>query len=445
MATTCSLPIFERQFKSEEVAMSPDCTRHLVLHKIGFRSFPVLLALPLIFLACGGSSQYTAPSQKEVITANIAKDVLQNGLYSSPIEPTDQITTLDKKVVSFIKIADISGPHQMRWDWISPDGKLYTTTGDFPLSTRAGYRRDSITAWHEILVRDQPAAELPGKWKVMIFLDDKPLATNFFYINGVVQQARNKAFAVVIGISEYQHEDPERLPNLNYADDDAKAFQNALRKLGWSRSHIKTLINKEANRREIVDAIESFLSKAGPDDMILLYWSGHAYPDPENTEKIYLACYDTDINRPSTGYRMDRVRQDLEEHKAKHVVMIADTCHAGKLMTRGIGIAPYMGPLSLPMGWVFLGGADSDRLAIEHSSWSNGAFTHFLLKGMTGKADGFESVGPKDGVVTLGELRAYLEDTMPDETQRILGKARRPIINAPTGDPDIWNLSIELK
>ena len=41
-------------------------------------------------------------------------------------------------------------------------------------------------------------------------------------------------------------------------------------------------------------------------------------------------------------------------------------------------------------------GADAYRQAIEHTSWSNGAFTHCLLEALSGKADGYLSAGPRD-------------------------------------------------
>ena len=89
--------------------------------------------------------------------------------------------------------------------------------------------------------------------------------------------------------------------------------------------------------------------------------------------------------------------------------------------------------------------ADADRQAIEHTSWRNGAFTHCLLKGFDGEADGFESAGLKDGIITMGELRCYLNSKMPDVTQRILGVAKRPMIATSSGDPKIWKLFLEMK
>ena len=99
----------------------------------------------------------------------------------------------------------------------------------------------------------------------------------------------------------------------------------------------------------------------------------------------------------------------------------------------------------MPKGWIFMVSAETDRKAIEHTSWSNGAFSHCLLKGLSGKADVFESVAPKDGVVTMGELRSYLQSAMPEETHRVLGVAKHPLITTSTGDPEIWNLSLKTR
>ena len=52
------------------------------------------------------------------------------------------------------------------------------------------------------------------------------------------------------------------------------------------------------------------------------------------------------------------------------------------------------------------------------------------------------SIAPKDGTVTMRELRAYLSTVMPDETQRVLGVAKHPLITTSTGDPAIWDLSL---
>jgi len=257
-------------------------------------------------------------------------------------------------------------------------------------------------------------------------------------------------WALAIGISEYQHAGRNGLNNLIYADNDAEAFTKTLQAYGWRRDHVKLLTNEQATQRNIMVALESWLTKAGPNDQITLFWAGHGFPDPEDPEKVYFACHDTDMSIPATGYRMDKVRTALEERGVKNVILLADTCHAGKLITRGdrgISIVPTIDKMKrqkrIPKGWVFMVGADTDRQAIEHSSWSNGAFTHCLLKGLSGEADGYQSAGAQDGLVTMGELKEYMSVSMPDETQKVLGVAKRPLITTSSGDPNIWNISLQ--
>lgn len=265
----------------------------------------------------------------------------------------------------------------------------------------------------------------------------------------VVSKHNGQKWAVIIGISEYMLSGKNGLSDLIFADEDAVEFSEVLKNIRWRDSHIKVITNERATERNIKIALESWLTKAGPEDMIVLFWAGHGYPDPEDPEKVYFACYDTDIKIPSTGFRMDRVRSILEERKSKNVIIFADTCHAGKLITRGkrgMSIIPtierFRRENTVPRGWIFMVGADTDRNAIEHTSWTNGAFTHSLIKGLYGEADGFQSSGSNDGIVTMGELKDYMNFSMPNETQKVLGVAKRPVIVTSTGDPAIWNISL---
>ncbi len=115
-----------------------------------------------------------------------------------------------------------------------------------------------------------------------------------------------------------------------YADDDARAIKNWLTRDGFiDNDHIITLTDAEADKRSIEAALHGFLGKAGPQDIMLVYWSGHGYVDPQDNTKAYFACYDTDILQPWTGLSMGDVRRILEGHGARNVVFLADTCHSG--------------------------------------------------------------------------------------------------------------------
>ena len=70
--------------------------------------------------------------------------------------------------------------------------------------------------------------------------------------------------------------------------------------------------------------------------------------------------------------------------------------------------------------------AESDQFATEFKELGHGLFTYALLQGMEGKADG----SPKDGKVTVYELRSYVDDQIPALSERYRGETQYPIGNA---------------
>jgi hypothetical protein len=268
-----------------------------------------------------------------------------------------------------------------------------------------------------------------------------------------IKTSHQQAWAVIIGVSEYKHGTSRIMKDLAFARKDADDFYLALINQGWPDDHICKLTNESANKRGIEYALETWLRRTGPDDMIVVLWSSHAWPDPGDPTKAYFACYDSKPSDPSSGWRMDRVRQILEERNAKNVVMIADTCHAGKIIRAGdpkaIGVIPALEEMKksrdIPNGWIFIASSDPDRKAYEDKAWSNGALSHVLLEGMSGKADGYQSLGAMDGAITLGELRGYITDRMSEESLSILGAKLTPMFYTTSGDPAIWDLSLSKK
>jgi len=262
-------------------------------------------------------------------------------------------------------------------------------------------------------------------------------------------------WAVAIGISRYQHAGKGGPEALRFADKDAKDFAAALEAQGWSPDNICVRTNEQATKREIEKVLETWLQKAGDNDLIVLFWSSHGWPDASDPEKAYFGCYDTEITDPSSAYRMDKVRETLAERKARNVVFIADACHSGTAMSpknadpKAIGVVPALESWEkrqqLPKGWIFVTAADPDRKAYENASWSNGALTHALLEGLReAKADGYKGRGAKDGVVTLGELESYVTDRMGEESLRF-GCKLLPRFYSTSTNPEIWDLSLKAK
>ena len=311
-------------------------------------------------------------------------------------------------------------------------------------------KSDYVSPRHEPVVTSSQSSEVQVSGSGLIRHElDRLSGTKREYASDT-RDVRGRAWTVVVGVSKYRSAGAGGLSNLSFADNDAKNFAATLQKFGWDADQIRLLVNNEATKRNIEYALETWLRRAGPDDLIVLFWSSHAWPDPEDPTRAYFACYDSKPSDPSSGWRMDRVRQILEERGARNVVVIADTCHAGKIIRAGdpkaIGVVPALEAMKekqdIPKGWVFIASADPDRKAYEDKAWSNGALTHCLLEGLGGNADGYQSLGPKDGTVTLGELRGYVKDRMAEESLNILGARLVPLFYTTSGDPEIWNLTL---
>ena len=97
--------------------------------------------------------------------------------------------------------------------------------------------------------------------------------------------------ALLIGVSEY----PEGLNPLPCAEKDVLALQRVLEnpEMGGF-DEVSTLINPEPTRMQ--EAIETIFSERIKDDLVLLYFSGHAITDDRN--KLYFA---TSITKTSRG------------------------------------------------------------------------------------------------------------------------------------------------
>ena len=131
-----------------------------------------------------------------------------------------------------------------------------------------------------------------------------------------------QVWAAIVGISEYKSPD---IPSLRYADRDAEAFYNFLVTpleeggRGVAKSSIRKLINKDATKTNIQEAIFDFMKSALEEDVAVIYFAGHGAPDPTRPNVPYLLAYDSDLARPAaTAVKMQEVQDAIRDYiKAK--------------------------------------------------------------------------------------------------------------------------------
>ncbi|MCA9463998.1 MAG: caspase family protein [Nitrospira sp.] len=84
-------------------------------------------------------------------------------------------------------------------------------------------------------------------------------------------------WALIIGINQYQH-----VPHLETAVQDATAVRDVLiERYGFLHERVVELLDAQATRTEILNALYQLGRKAGSDDSVFIYFAGHGQYDDE--------------------------------------------------------------------------------------------------------------------------------------------------------------------
>jgi hypothetical protein len=240
-----------------------------------------------------------------------------------------------------------------------------------------------------------------------------------------VTQMNGRRYALIIGISKYKNT-AEGIPNLQYADEDARVLHQFLQQPSagqFSPDDMLLLMNEQATIANIRQALGSFIGKATANDLLVIFIAGHGAADPSAPQNLYVLANDTSIaNMPETALPMPDLRKYVEQNvRAKRVLMLVDTCHSAGLsteITRGLTnnlINLYLEKmLYQDEGRAIITSSDVNELSRESQRWGqgHGVFTYYLLEGLKGKADSNE-----DRLVTVGELFHFVRQKVRLDTQ----------------------------
>jgi uncharacterized caspase-like protein len=129
--------------------------------------------------------------------------------------------------------------------------------------------------------------------------------------------------ALVIGNNEYQD-----YQNLQSAANDARAVANVLRQ----RYGYETRLLINANRFEILSALNDLRESLKQNDNLLIYYAGHGEIDPVGRQGFWLPV-DARANNPMTWISNSAISDILNTMEARHILVVADSCYSGA-MTR---------------------------------------------------------------------------------------------------------------
>ncbi len=202
----------------------------------------------------------------------------------------------------------------------------------------------------------------------------------------------HRVWAIIIGISDYLNKEP-----LKYADDDAHIITGFLRSPegGSLPDHqITRLTDEMATYDNIINAFEYTFSQTKPNDIVLVYLSGHGNPGG-------FIPFDSDgeSHIPYTN-----ILNIIEQSNAQNTLFMADACHAGSLVDE----------YSLPEGIGFLASSKPEQISLESSALQGGVFSHFIIEGLKGNAD-----INKNHQITVDELHRYVKENVHNYTAEV--------------------------
>lgn len=208
-----------------------------------------------------------------------------------------------------------------------------------------------------------------------------------------LQPLYKKLHALIIGVDDYPKMSAH---SLKYAVSDAKAVAAELKaEYGFQEADVHVIVNDQATlegiRRELADIASN--KRVGPDDLVLVYFSGHGQTVQRagSGEMGYLlpSDADVDLNDPTdagpyqrTCLSMSSVKEALEICPAKHRLLLVDACFSGLLANmKGVGLtkSTIEAHLSRQAAQVITAGGKNEQ-ASERSLLGHGIFTAKLIE-----------------------------------------------------------------
>jgi serine/threonine protein kinase/uncharacterized caspase-like protein len=218
----------------------------------------------------------------------------------------------------------------------------------------------------------------------------------------------SQKIALIIGNSDYQDANLAKLVTPHEDVDDLAAILRASDIGGFD--HVTTLINESDAAIRL--SIEDFFADKKPDDLLVMYFSGHGVRDEQG--RLFLAVKNTRANRlRATAIPSEFITGEMDRSRSRRQVLILDCCHSGAFAqgTKAVtGESAGTGPAFEGNGYgrIVLTATDATQYAWEGDQIigqaENSIFTHHLIEGLkTGKAD-----ADGDGRITVSEMYDYV-------------------------------------
>ncbi len=207
-------------------------------------------------------------------------------------------------------------------------------------------------------------------------------------LNDMKQQ---ETYAVVIGIANYP-----KMDVLDYSDDDAYNFYSFLESKNDKREHVRFLVDENATAANIKSAIKDVAERAGSNDQIVIYYSGHG------VEKAIIPFESDGKNDLLPHQEISRI---LQHSAAVNKTLYIDACNIDEPE------ANVQKNMNFDGLTVFYSSSPGEN-SLEFDELKQGVFSYFLIDGLKGAAD-----ADGDGHISITELYDYVFTNVRNYTE----------------------------
>lgn len=234
-------------------------------------------------------------------------------------------------------------------------------------------------------------------------------------------------YAVIIGANEYSD---KRITPLDACENDAKKLYEILTdpKIGFfPKDNVQLLIGEKVKSSLVKDALDQLGKKSTPNDIVLVFFSGHGAIDER--QRPYWIMQDTDIDKlRATGLAENELSNLFSDIKSTRFIIIIDACYSAATAN----VSPIKSPGNLEQvfnqftgsGRVILSASRGDQLSLvirspQHQGNGYSVFAWHLIQGLSGASDTDQG---GDGIVTFDELWTYVKDRTIETAHQLGGK-----------------------
>ena len=291
----------------------------------------------------------------------------------------------------------------------------------------------AVTPRENVVEKTYGITLLPGDnfLKVIGFSRDRTESNPYeITVKHIGEKKEIGLYLVVIGINDYKNPAMQ----LNYATADATGIKNLFEKK-WShlfdQFHLIEIYDQNATKFNIEKKLSQL--NAQEQDAVIIYIAGHGLISKDQTrDEWYFVSYD--VVRPEreedlkklgiSGTEMIEMVRDI---RALKKILLIDACNSGGVLnalSRGVEDRRAISQLARSTGTHVIASTTDKQFATELAQIGHGVFTYALLKGLGGEA------GNRDKTVTVRELIAYVEEVLPDISQKYKAQPQYPVIES---------------